>query len=193
MLYPVHVLAWILRMGVVLPLWVLGFPICLYLALTRSWSLQFSPYFGREMLLWTPRWAWLWNSFEDGVTGNIKWNVKHVDWPVWLRAFVWCAWRNPVNGLRFVYPFGIRVDPERIRARSNCPNSPQDDWTGDRVLWSYVWQGPFAGFWIRWPWRSGHAQFRIGWKLLPRDVRGVPDTDYRSRGCGFGLQLQLRG
>lgn len=188
-----HPVAWLAYMVAVTPLWLLGWPICFALAITQSWEPQLSPYFPRKVQLWRYRWAFLWNSFEDGVTGNTKWMMSHLDWPVWLRAWIWCAWRNPVDATRFVYPFGIQIDPARIRVHGNCENSPQDDWTGERVLWSYVSQGVFAGFWVRWPRGEGaYGQFRIGWRLFPRDARGVPPDDGRVPGCGFALQFHWR-
>ena len=81
-----------------------------------------------------------------------------------------------------------------MRVRANCPNSPQDDWTGARVLWCYVWQVTFAGLWLRAPWpdvpflRGHYFEFRIGWRLVPRDVRGVPTW----RGTRWPLCLWTR-
>lgn len=197
---PVHVVLWIVEALVGAALWIVGWPVTVTLALRSAWQLQPSRFFtdpyGKPRLLfqWEPRWAWLiYGNEEDGIDGSPAFIVAHRNLPHWLRAVLWSAWRNPVNNLRFVWPFGISIDPARVRFVSNCSNSPQDDWTGERVLWAYAWQGAFAGFWIRWPARGGYGQFRIGWKLLPKDARGVPPTDYRSKGCGTGLQLQFRG
>lgn len=199
LLLPVHLAAWVLRILAVLPLWLLGLPICYVLARREAWSVQPSRLFRdahgpKRLPQWNPRWAFPWSNDEDGITGNAMWTSDHMHWPQWKRAFVWSAWRNPVNNLRLIWPFGIRIVPERVRTRSNCLNSPDEDWRGDRVLWAYTWQGAFAGLWIRWPYRGGHGQLRIGWKLIPRDARmAPPETDHRSVACGFGLQLQLRG
>jgi len=194
----IRVLAWALYMLALTPLWLLGWPVCAALSLSRAWKVLESPYFAnedgdpRKLPLWPYWWAFPWNSFEDGVLGNSKWTNAHQNWPQWRRALVWCAWRNPVDAMRFVWPFGIRIQPWRIRVRGNCLNSPQDDWLGDRALWSYVTQGVFAGFWIRVPHvRGRYAEFRIGWRLLPRDARGVPADDGRLAGCGFALQVHL--
>lgn len=196
-LLPLHVLAWLLRLVAVLPLWLLGFPLCYVLGRRSAWSVQRSRFFredngtARLRLQWEPSWAFPWSNDQDGITGPPSFMP---DAPTWKRAFVWSAWRNPVNNLRFVWPFGIRIEPERVRTWSNCPNSPDEDWTGRGVLWSYTWQGVFSGLWVRWPYRGGHGQLRIGWKLIPRDARmAPPETDHRSVACGFGLQLQLRG
>jgi hypothetical protein len=207
-LVPVHVAAWLLRVLVVAPLWVIGIPLCYVLARRHAWEIRDSRFFvydgtstPRKLAQWRVRWVWLiYGNDEDGVAGPRSFMQGA---PPWKRALVWSAWRNPVNNLRFVWPFGIQIDPPRVRVRGNTVLSPDEDEAQEfeaaefedrepvrRVLWSYTWQGPFAGLWIRWPRGArAHGQFRIGWKLIPRDARGVYDADYRSKGCPFGLQF----
>lgn len=198
-LLPVHLAVWLMRMAAVLPLWVLGFPACLGLAMLEAWEPRKSRFFTyddgspRWLAQWTPVWAYPWGNEEDGIAGPRS--FMHGA-PAWKRAFVWSAWRNPVNNLRFIYPFGITIDPARIRWRGNVVDSPLDDDRNEGVFrfrWSYTWQGIFAGFWLRAPVGGRVLNFRCGYKLVPKDARGVPDYDYRSKGCGFGLQLQMRG
>lgn len=221
---PVHLALWLLEMLVGAVLWLVGWPVIVTLGLRTAWRIQPSrfyvdPYGQPRMLFqWEPRWAWLiYGNDEDGVLGSPAFTVAHRQLPHWLRAVLWSAWRNPVNNLRFVWPFGIRIEPRRVRAVGNCTDA--DDWDGTRTLWSYAWQGAFAGVHVRtryfawrrpvitwrrvWrvplpvrlqlvPWRT-HLNARCGWKLKPRDVAFVPASDYRSKGCGTGLQLQFRG
>ncbi len=221
---PIHVAAWILEAFVGACLWLLGWPVVLTLTARSAWIMRPSRFFvdpfGAPRLLfqWAPRWAWLiYGNDEDGIDGSPGFIVAYRHLPRWFRVLVWSAWRNPVNNLRFVFPFGIRINPARVRAFGNCEDA--DDWNGDRTLWTFAYQGPFAGFHVRtrfipdrrisitWrrvlgvplpvrlqliPWRT-FVNARIGWKLKPRDVRGVPAADYRSKGCGTGLQLQFRG
>jgi len=220
----VHVLLWIVEALVGAVLWILGWPVCMTLALRSSWVMQESRFYldpyGKPRLLfqWEPRWAWkLYGNDEDGIDGSPAFIVAHRHVPHWARVVLWSAWRNPVNNLRFVWPFGIRIESARVRAAGNCADA--DEWDGTRTLWSYAWQGPFAGVHIRtrffadrkvaitwrriWrvplpvrvqliQWRS-YFNARIGWKLKPRDAAFVPASDYRSKGCGTGLQLQFRG
>lgn len=47
-------------------------------------------------------WGWLnyiWGNDEDGVSGTNKFNPTDSKW----RAYVWSAWRNSANNLRFVF------------------------------------------------------------------------------------------
>lgn len=244
LLVPAHVCAWVVRFVVVLPLWVIGVPLLFVLAKRHAWEPRRSRFFAYEdgsprlLAQWRSRVVWLiYGNDEDGIAGPRSFMQGA---QIWKRAFVWSAWRNPVNNLRFVYPFGIRIEPRRIRWRGNVVDSPLDDErnelaflrsvAGDeseslRLRWSYTWQGVFAGLWIRrpgrypiprivWPWKAFRARWpfvewqrpslsirleqrtlnaRCGWKLVPKDARGVPHYDYRSKGCAFGLQFQLRG
>ena len=87
-------------------LFVPGFLICAILAWTNAWQMTRSPVNG--MTIWVWRWGrkwwqpfWLWSNDEDGViksdyvTSNLPWSLER-------SVFVWTAWRNSVNNLRFV-------------------------------------------------------------------------------------------
>jgi len=151
-------------------------------------------YAGRKITAWTSGLFWLWGNEEDGIDGPDWYKAKY---PAFFkRAFLWSAIRNPVNNDRFWFPMGVQLDPTRVRSVGNCKASPQDDEAREQLLkfrWSYAWQGPFSGLWVRLPLKGKkYINFRIGWKILPKDKEGVPDYDYRKPGCGFGLQMQLR-
>lgn len=184
-----NVVLWILyELLVALPLWVIGFPLCFVLAQRHAWKLL------RDgVWTWRPRWAWLWANDNDGVTGPKWWWIRHDDWPLWRLAFVWSAWRNSVNNLHLVPYLHPVIDPERIQYVANSTD-PARNGAIDRkpVEWAFTWQGIYAGFVVRWQINSErHFQFRIGWKLLPKDRLGVPDGDHRKVRCPFGLQLHL--
>lgn len=221
-LIPVHVACILLDVIVGVVLWVIGLPIVAVLAKRRAWEVTRSRFYTyrdgsrRVVLAWAPRWAWLWGNEEDGVAGGGEWVRTRTHWGPWRRAFVWSALRNPVNNLRFVSPFGMRIRPARIRVRGNSVESPIADERGTgvvRLRWSYVWQGVRAGLWVRvplakwlhftrragFPWISVRVQrepyvvnLRAGWKLIPSDAYGVDPYDYRAPMVGTGLQIQWR-
>lgn len=172
-------------------LWVIGIPVCAWLAYTRNWSPTYS-YLHPERTIYTwPAWAWIWSNDEDGVKGSKEWQETHSErWG----AFLWTAIRNPSNNLRFVPFLNPIIDAKRIGYWGNVddPNprySIEDNPLG--LLWAFTWQLPFAGLIVRYQWATRHCQIRLGWKLLPRDKFGVPDWDYRKNRCGFGTQLHL--
>ena len=186
-------LLWLLCLAIDLPLWLVGFPICYVLARREAWVLRPSKYFaGRTVTAWGPRWAELWGNWEDGVVGPQWWKQQHPDRPDWWLAFVWSAWRNPTNNLRFVPVLTVKIDPARIRYRGNSDDPARNGLDRKSIEWSYTWHGVYSG--LAWRWQitaSHHASVRIGWKLLPKDRNGVAAEDYRSIRCPFGLQLHL--
>ena len=52
------------------------------------------------------RWAWLnriWGNNEDGVVSGLSGNVEYNPDATRLGAYMWSAWRNSANNLRFVF------------------------------------------------------------------------------------------
>jgi hypothetical protein len=175
----IQIIIWFVEMLVSVPLYVLGFPLCLIMAVLKKYSVQYSPYYDREIVRWNYKWMFIWDSPEDGVIGNVRWNVTHKNWPIWFRVFVWTAWRNPTNGLRFLSPFGFKINPAKVKFYSNCYDV--DDFRTlpkKFILWSYAWQGLRSGFHAKiFVAETWHLNFRIGWKIKPRDVFGVQPED----------------
>lgn len=175
----------------------IGLPLIALLLWTGQYHTRPSQvYAGRKVTAFKSPLFWLWGNEEDGVLGPEWYAAAHPKWGPKFRGWMWSAIRNPVNNDRFIAPIGVRIDPTRVRSVGNCKASPQDDEAAEGVMrfrWSYTVQGAYSGLWVRYPLNNGkYINFRIGWKLLPKDKEGVPDYDYRKPGCGFGLQLQLR-
>lgn len=187
-------LLWLAYLCISLPLTVIGIPICAVLAYTRAWHEVDSPYFSKTVLAWRGGWlTWIFGNLEDGVTGPGWFHAEHQSKSDRWLAFIWSAWRNPTNNLRFVPLLSFVIDPDRIQFVGNA-DDPADHIDGyepgQRVQWAYTWQGAYAG--LVWRWQitpERHAQIRIGWKLLPRDRFGLPDWDFRRVRCPFGIQF----
>lgn len=69
---------------------------------------------GRSLVEWKWGWMnWLWGNDEDGIDGwpeyddgyikNINWVRDTFDWSTRKRIWVWSAWRNSVNNLRYTW------------------------------------------------------------------------------------------
>lgn len=164
-------------------LFVLGVPICLYLSIMGDVEVRESTKFpGRTITTWRPKWAWLWGNEEDGVCPDYYLPTRSL----WLRRFSWSAVRNSVNNLRFVWPFGFKPDSAKIKFIGDSLSDPQVAPPEGTSRWSLTWQGPYAGFlWMRNA-KKLH-QVWIGWKLLPKDVNGIPSTDSRSVAVSFAF------
>lgn len=131
--------------------------------------------FGREVvspitdqsILTAPRFLWLWGNDEDGF--DPPWYANaNPSWSRWRRMWVWAAWRNPVNNLRFV---------RWLYAPPVLGQVQMVEWRG----WLVLWQG----------WRTRIVS--PGWKLtvgFKYDTRDVTQAcaDWRRYGVGFGIR-----
>jgi hypothetical protein len=188
------ILTWPLQISISAVLWVFGWPICLYLALTKQYVIRHVDLFDRLLLCWRPSWAYLYSNSEDGIDGaatidpNNHFAERTKDWPLWRRIVIWSAWRNPTGNERFIRPFGFIINPKRVHWIGNSLDPRADALRPIRstVLWYYASHGFYGGLWLV----VGRVHFRIGWKIYPTDALGVSPDDYRSKGCGFALQLQ---
>jgi hypothetical protein len=83
---------------------VLGWVLLLPWSLDKAWVLTTSFKYNDQ-----PRTITEWSSaLMDDIYGNAEDGVTGADWylpgkPVWLRAYMWSAWRNSCNNLRFVF------------------------------------------------------------------------------------------
>lgn len=185
---PVALLTWLLDIAVEGCLWLVGMPVVGWLSYRANWRLQHSWLFNRDLLQWAPSWAFLWGNLENGVTGPDWYALENPKWSQRWRAFVWSAWRNPTCNLRFIKPFGFLIDPAKVHYVGNCMDPDASFKAQPGTYWYFAWHGLYTGFWLIYRgW-----QFRIGWKVIPKDIHGLAPDDYRRKGCGTALQLQRK-
>lgn len=90
------------------------------------------------------------------------------------RDYMWRAWRNPANNVRFWFK---EPKEPNLSGHHNPEESVRAGVTPK--AWRWAWSFPFAEYWRVWRTDEGEiAEFRIGWKFS-----GVP---------GFGPTLQWR-
>lgn len=194
----VALVTWSLHLIVGAVLWLIGFPLC-FILLTRNayWKRNSDRWPERVLLEWRTAWAWIYGNEEDGIDGSRggdpaqSWWLKRTDgYAEKTRIFVWSAWRNPVGNLRFVRPFGFLIDPAKVNFVGNSID-PEESHRLDpsKSYWYFAWCGLYSGLWVI----VFGIQLRIGWKILPRDAKGLAPDDYRRHGCGFALQLHRAG
>lgn len=211
---PLYILAWILRILVEVPLWIIGFILVPLFTVLKLYEERDSKYFTdkktglpRRILAWKGGWlTWLWGNEEDGIDGKHYMGVGFgLDKPFFKRVFQWSAARNAVGNFRFVPFFNPRITPSKIKYESNCRHpitalanywKAGGDGTGDRpVFWSFTTQGIYAGLALKIPTSKTTAhRFMIGWKIYPEDADIDPKAfinTSRYPYCGFGLQFTL--
>jgi hypothetical protein len=131
---------------------------------------------------WEPRWMLPWDNLEHGIAGYVGYKPEA---SLMWRIIAWSAFRNPVNGLR--YMFGITVNPERIGHIGNSLDPEADAiGTNEKTYWAFTWQGALAGFKLSRTRGRRMTEVWMGWKFLPIDKFGEPD--WRTNAVGFAIQ-----
>jgi hypothetical protein len=82
---------------------ILGWVLLIPFAALRLWTVQDSPYFpGRKVEVWRGGLLMFpWGNLEDGVIGAEFYRARYKDDR--LCAYLWSAWRNSANNLRFLF------------------------------------------------------------------------------------------
>jgi len=130
-----YVALFLLIQSISLVLTLIGIPVCAVLAYG-----SFAKYDSVSRLWHWPRWAWIWDNFEDG-TAPRWYEVVHPDWSIERLEFHWTALRNPCNNLRF------------------CPGVSKVG----RPLWYRTWMMFGKQFYAKAGWeRSGYPSLSAG-------------------------------
>lgn len=178
---------WLLRAAALVILAIPGVPLIAVLAWRGVYRKRPSAYFDRDVMQF-PRWAWLFSNDEDGVDGlrggdpaQHWWSERTAGWSDARRIFVWSAFRNPVNNLRYIPLLNPKFEPARIRF-VGLDHEMRDGEGG----WFFVWQGLYSG--VRFETKTW--RFWIGYKFRPEDRFGVDPADTRLPLCDFACQLK---
>jgi hypothetical protein len=180
---------WLLRIALLLVLAILGIPVIWVLAsYDMCWPIR-SSRFDRVVLQFAP-FFWLWNNDEDGVDGlrggdpaQQWWADKTSTWSLRKHIFVWSAFRNPVDSLRWVPLLNPKLDPSRVQF-IGMDHEPAKGENG----WYYAWLSGTPYSCIRFE-RYGFRLF-LGWKIHPEDRNGLRPDDVRAIRCDFACQLK---
>jgi hypothetical protein len=180
---------WLVRVVLLLILAALGVPIVWLLAKHGMSRLTRSTRFDRVVLQFPPMF-WLYCNFEDGVDGlrggdsaQHWWADKTATWSHRKRIFVWSAFRNPVDSLRWVPLLNPQLESSRVRF-IGMDHEPAKGECG----WYYAWLSGTPYSCIRFE-RYGF-RFFLGWKLHPEDRNGLHPGDARAIRCDFAAQLK---
>jgi hypothetical protein len=180
---------WLLRLAVLLVFAVIGIPL-IYVLAWQAWCWPtFSERFNRTVLQF-PLAVWPYCNFEDGVDGlrggdpaQQWWADKTAGWSPQKRIFIWSAFRNPVDSLRWIPLLNPKLEPSRVRfvGLDHEPAKGEDGWY-------YAWLSgtPYSCIrFERWGFR-----FWLGTKLHPEDAKGLQPGDVRAMRCDFACQLK---
>jgi len=154
-------LYWIVWQALAVVLMVVGWFLLLPLALCGAWHDRpglSKHYPGRTVKAWRGGWLTLpWDNEEDGVTGAAWYSAKHPTWPLWMRAYLWSAWRNSANNLRFLPGAFVVLDATKIVVRASASLTSVTHGWRQYVLIHPAWL-PFV--------------LRAGWLVRPEAATG---------------------
>lgn len=181
---------WLVRVVLLLVLATLGIPIVWILSRQgMCWPTR-SKHFDYRIVLQFAPFFWLWTNDEDGVDGlrggdpaQQWWADKTTGWSPQKRIFVWSAFRNPVDSLRWVPLLNPKLDTTRVRF-IGMDHEPAKGETG----WYFAWLAgtPYSCIRVE---RRGF-RFWLGTKLKPEDRSALQPGDVRTIRCDFACQLK---
>jgi hypothetical protein len=182
---------WLLRIGIFLPLAIVGIPLVYLLSRLHWCEPRYSKKFDRTVLQWRTRWLFgLYNNLEDGVDGlrgsdpaQLWWHEKTAAYSPQQRIFVWAAFRNPVDNLRFVPVLNPKLVPSKVRS-IGMYHEPAKGEGG----WYYAWLAGSPYSCIRYETKT--RRFWLGWKIRPEDRNGLKPGDARAIRCDFAIQFK---
>lgn len=143
----------------------------------------------RAILAFKWRWVDIWlGNDEDGLRGAA--GGKTFD------AYLWFI-RNPVSNMRFWPLISIKPHEWLPGHHGVYRELPAPLWVWGNAAevaetpgWFVCRCGWYVG--VRWIWAKPILSIKgiwIGWKLNPRDAKGIPFNDYRKAGIGLCCQI----
>lgn len=125
-----------------------------------------------------PKWAWMWDNYEDGIDGPDWWKERYPD-NAFQRRWLWLAWRNMFhNGGSQVLGFH-RADGHIVYDNESDP-SVWNRRSGARIMLATVDRFPFSVMLVNIVWiypfnQDRCLEWRWGWKLWEIDSKEAKD------------------
>jgi len=153
---------------------------------------------GTHFTLW---FVYPWDNEEDGVLAG----KELLEYPTWVRIIYWAAIRNPANNLRFLAPFKLHIDQNKVKFKLRMGTETITEKTSYDKLYieaaeegklhnsfSYIaTQGLHINY--RKEFKAFGSYYRL-WlgtaKIYPSDMYGLLPNDYRYYGTGPVMQLK---
>ena len=132
----------------------------------------------------TWRLMWLWDNWEDGIANTTYWTAPNF----LIQTLYWSCLRNPVNNMRRVPLFTVRIDPARVEWVGTRKPPEHFDRKPPEVEWFFCWHGIHSNLWVQFPMFGSVWRAWLGWKIFPYDINGV--TGHRVPGAGFATQFK---
>ena len=190
---PVFIALWIAVIAIKIPTVLLGFLVVPFLYRYRHKKYE-------DLPAWTRPWAnpedW-WGGPEGTEESVPQWWINRYEGVTFWTWYKYHAIRNPANGLRSFEFLDLDIDQEKIEYIAYPELKHYDPWYTRRYTpdvdfyWYLVWQGWQSCFKIIYHWNDEkHIEFKIGWRVNPRDKHVAPDPDgIRGEDAGFATKF----
>ena len=144
-------------------------------------------------LILLPKWAWIWSNESDGMLGDKRgyWGkIRKNDPESFLSMYIWAAFRNPVNNLRYVPLVSCLVNKcTDIKCVGREDVADKVGGAGWNVVWGVTpTKFPYPGFYMvkMWGDTGKCLRIRIGWKLKKSYIsRYIEDPEAEEKRIGF--------
>lgn len=167
--------------------------------LFKAYEVKKSPYNNRIGLAWSWWIMGVFQNWEDFLDNNDKgdYGIKK-EWPLWRKIVAWNLIRNPANNLRYVPYLSCKINPSKVKFIGSLGNS--DDMLTEAQLrlydkptrqWFLCWHGLYSCFFWQFYLFGKLRRIWVGWKIMPFDVFGLPDTSHRKVSAGFATQFKV--
>jgi hypothetical protein len=167
-----------------LPIYVLGWVLVPLAVLFKAYEERE----GKWHFTWP--FMYIWDNWEDGIAAGRQYYDAG---PLWKQIIYWSCQRNPINNMRAVPIFSVKINPKKIKwVGGPYELAQQYDKPPRDVEWFFCWQFPYSNLWVQFRFLRKLLRLWVGWKLYPSD-ESRSDFGYRSRGADCGIRLKVIG
>ena len=125
-----------------------------------------------------PEWLWkLWCNPEDG------WDTPPWYGDSFWAKYVYHAFRNPGAGMRNFKWYSPLPMMNRVHSKGNIVGAGKPPTKG-KWYWFHAWQDDRHGFYLTRQFGNKWLDFRVGWKVTPRDANAI---DPKKARWGYGF------
>jgi hypothetical protein len=190
---PVFIVLWIAFLLLKYPTVFVGFFVVPFMYRYRHKKFE-------DLPIWMKPWAnpedW-WGGPEGTEESVPQWWINRYEGVTFWTWYKYHAIRNPANGLRTFEFLDLDIVPEKVNYIAFPDIKHYDPWytrkyTPEVDFYGYLsWQGIQSCLKIIYHWNDEkHIEFKIGWRVNPRDRDGYLDPDgARSKGAGFATKF----
>lgn len=175
---------WLLYLLATLPLYLLGFILIPIATFSGAYETRKSNYYNYDIIAWSWPFMYIYGNEEEGIYSGMG---LHDTGAFKSQVIYWTMIRNPINNLRFIRPFSLLIDKDKVKYIGSEADIHQYD--TPKAQWWFIHQGLYSGYWNQFYLKGKLMRFWIGWAIYPTDTLNGPST-YQKYGTMFTIQFK---